>query len=73
MYLVGLYIYYKMIHGPYNVKNIFISAFHDPFSNVRSFILMTTNSTKHMWGNVGDKYGNNYRHQIDDYACGAKN
>ena len=24
MYLVGLYIYYKMIHGPYNVKLIII-------------------------------------------------
>ena len=24
MYLVGLYIYYKMIHGPYNVPLIYI-------------------------------------------------
>ena len=24
MYLVGLYMYYKMIHGPYNVKVVYI-------------------------------------------------
>ena len=24
MYLVGLYIYYKMIHGPYNIKHIIL-------------------------------------------------
>ena len=26
VYLVGLYIYYKMIHGPYNVKSIFLRS-----------------------------------------------
>ena len=25
MYLVGLHIYYKMIHGPYNIKRKHIS------------------------------------------------
>ena len=27
MYLVGLHIYYKMIHGPYNIKSLHISNF----------------------------------------------
>ena len=28
MYLVGLHIYYKMIHGPYNVKFVYLVGLH---------------------------------------------
>ena len=28
MYLVGLHIYYKMIHGPYSIKFVYLVGLH---------------------------------------------
>ena len=28
MYLVGLHMYYKMIHGPYNIKFVYLVGLH---------------------------------------------
>ena len=48
MYLVGLYIYYKMIHGPYNVKLIIIIIINSGLDRNKSgdYTLVMTAKTK---------------------------
>ena len=38
MYLVGLHIYYKMIHGPYSIKLMYVDCRYFELNALRSLI-----------------------------------
>ena len=62
MYLVGLYIYHKMIHGPYNVKftvyvNYFLNFCLKLAYEILSKMVLTKNISAHLtWAERTVKY-----------------
>ena len=54
MYLVGLHIYYKMIHGPYNVKSIVVSFPKKLNSVCGGFLILTFGEYKRLGTPEGD-------------------
>ena len=55
MYLVGLHIYYKMIHGPYNIKVNITQSSYRHFETIYLFYLQGSRSDRYFFPpNVGN-------------------